>query len=216
MLKGEVATGTGQPLFIYIWYMENPLNSAYWNHRYEQQDTGWDIGYVSTPLKMYIDQLTNKSTSILIPGCGNSYEAGYLLQQGFTNITLVDIAPLPAQKIIGQFGTYIGQQLTVIAGDFFHLQGQYDLVLEQTFFSALPPSMRNAYVKQMHAVLKPGGKLAGVLFNREFDGGPPFGAQIPTYEALLHSQHFTIQTLAPCYNSIEPRAGTEAFLIAVK
>ncbi len=69
------------------------LDEQYWNNRYQQQDTGWDIGYPSTPLKEYIDQIRDKNSSILIPGCGNSYEAEHLLLSGFSNITLIDIAP---------------------------------------------------------------------------------------------------------------------------
>ena len=72
--------------------MNNELNKDYWNERYQQQQTGWDVGEISTPLKAYFDQLTNKSISILIPGCGNAYEAEYLLQQGFTNVTVIDLA----------------------------------------------------------------------------------------------------------------------------
>ena len=35
----------------------------------------------------------DKTASILIPGCGNAYEAEYLLANGFKNITIIDIAP---------------------------------------------------------------------------------------------------------------------------
>lgn len=60
------------------------LDEFYWNTRYQTNDIGWDIGSVSPPIKAYIDQLTNKQLRILIPGCGNTYEAEYLLQQGLT------------------------------------------------------------------------------------------------------------------------------------
>ena len=36
------------------------LNKNYWNNRYKKKETGWDVGYASTPLKNYIDQLENK------------------------------------------------------------------------------------------------------------------------------------------------------------
>ena len=190
---------------------ETPLNSEYWNHRYQQHETGWDIGQVSTPLKEYIDQLQHKDIAILIPGCGNSYEAAYLLQQGFTNVTVIDIAPLLVQQLLQKFSDYTGNQLTVIAGDFFRLQGQYDLILEQTFFCALEPSLRPQYAIKMKELLKPGGTLAGVLFNRDFEGGPPFGGNTGEYQQLF-APLFTIKTMAPCYNSIVPRAGAEVFI----
>ena len=50
----------------------------YWINRYKEERTGWDIGYPSTPLKEYIDQLQDKNLRILIPGAGNGYEAEYL------------------------------------------------------------------------------------------------------------------------------------------
>ena len=51
------------------------LDRAYWNNRYKEKRTGWDIGYASTPLVKYFKRLTDKVTRILIPGCGNAYEA---------------------------------------------------------------------------------------------------------------------------------------------
>lgn len=67
----------------------------------------------------------------------------------------------------------------------------------------------------MSELLKPGGKLIGLLFDRIFEGGPPFGGDKEEYEQLLKTQ-FTIKTLEPCYNSIQPRAGTELFMIVEK
>ncbi|NII25783.1 methyltransferase [Pseudoflavitalea sp. X16] len=192
-----------------------PLNAGYWDERYQTEQTSWDIGYISTPLKAYFDQLTNKYLAILIPGCGNSYEAEYLLQQGFTNITLIDIAPLLTEKLAVKFSQYVGRQLTIITGDFFALEGQYDLIIEQTFFCALQPSLRKDYMHKMYELLKPGGKLVGVLFNRTFEGGPPFGGSMEEYKGLFE-QKFTLHTLTPCYNSIPPRSGAEVFMIARK
>lgn len=189
------------------------LDSTYWDQRYRQAQTGWDVGEVSRPLKEYIDQLSRKNLRILIPGCGNAYEAMYLLQQGFTDITVIDIAPTLTENLKRQLADFIPVPLKVLTGDFFTLEGTYDLILEQTFFCALPPTMRPDYVVKMKELLSPAGQLAGVLFNRDFEGGPPFGGSIAEYEALF-SPHFNALRLAPCYNSIEPRKNTEAFLIA--
>jgi len=183
----------------------------YWNSLYQQKETRWDIGYPSTPLKEYIDQVTDKNQSILIPGCGNSYEAEYLLQNGFTNITLIDIASLLTAALEKKFNNYLNKELTIITGDFFELSNQYDLIFEQTFFCALDPSLRKSYVKKMYELLKPGGILVGVLFNRSFEGGPPFGGTQKEYEELF-KEKFEIIKLEPCYNSIEPRAGSEVFI----
>jgi SAM-dependent methyltransferase len=196
--------------------MNEDLSSpAYWNDLYATQHTNWDIGYVSTPIKEYVDQLTDKNVAILIPGCGNSYEAEYLLQQGFTNITVVDISSLLTQRIAEKFKDYTPRPLTIITSDFFTIQGQFDLVLEQTFFCTLPPHRRPEYVQQIDKLLKPGGKLAGVLFDRPFEEGPLFGGSKEEYKPLFEKT-FQLKTLAPCYNSIKPRAGSEVFIIAQK
>ncbi len=50
-----------------------PQEENYWTNRYKIESTGWDIGYASTPLKEYIDQLSDKTIRILIPGAGNAY-----------------------------------------------------------------------------------------------------------------------------------------------
>jgi methyl halide transferase len=190
------------------------LDTQFWNQQYIDEKTGWDLGMVSPPLQQYINQLTDKHISILIPGCGNAYEAAYLLQQGFTNVTLIDIAPHLTEKLLQQFSG--NKHIKIITGDFFKHQGQYDLIIEQTFFCALNPSLRNQYAQKMYELLKPEGKLAGLLFNRTFDfEGPPFGGSQQEYEQLFQSL-FTIKILDIAYNSVKPRQGNELFIILEK
>lgn len=191
--------------------MDEFLSASYWNDRYKKEETGWDIGYVSTPLKTYIDQLTQKDICMLIPGGGNSYEAAYLLENGFTNITVIDIAPIVAERLKAQFKSY-EDSITIICGDFFELTGNFDLIIEQTFFCAIDPVLRKAYAEKMKQLLKPGGKLVGLLFNRSFENGPAFGGDEKEYRDLF-SPYFTISKMEPAYNSIPQRAGSELFLI---
>lgn len=191
--------------------MENRLDANYWDTRYREQQTGWDIGSTSTPLKEYIDQLTDVNQAILVPGCGNGYEVEYLLQKGFTNITVIDLAPMLTCKLADRLERWNGKELTILTGNFFDHSGSYDLILEQTFFCALDPSLRKNYVEAMYRLLKPGGRLAGVLFNREFPEGPPFGGSLQEYETLF-SPSFTKKSMEPCYNSIPARKGTELFI----
>lgn len=187
-----------------------PLDETFWNNQYDANTTGWDLGEVSPPLKTYIDQLTNKNLRILIPGCGNTYEAEYLLQQGFANITVIDIAPILVAKLKEKFVS--NPHIKIILGDFFEHQGEYDLVLEQTFFCAINPSLRKDYVSKMSELLAPKGKLAGVLFDREFEQqGPPFGGHKCQYEPMFEKD-FDFKTFELCNNSFVKRAGTELFI----
>ena len=192
--------------------METQLNKDFWNNRYVNNQTGWDLGEVSPPLKAYVDQLENKSISILIPGAGNAHELAYLLEKGFTNVTIIDIAPKLIQRLKEKYGL---TNATILEGDFFQHQGAYDLILEQTFFCAIHPSQRKDYVQKMHDLLSVNGKLCGVLFNRDFDGGPPFGGSITEYEKLFPT-FFDEVSLEICYNSHEARAKNEAWVALTK
>ncbi len=189
--------------------MENELNGEYWSKRYAENDAIWDMGKVSPPLKEYIDQLTDKNIAVLIPGCGNAYEAEYLIMQGFTNVTLIDISELLVNELKKKFPS---GNPRIIFGDFFELNEQFDLIIEQTFFCALDPVLRNKYADKMHDLLSENGKLAGLLFDQDFDGGPPFGGSKEEYEDLF-SPKFKIVMMEPCYNSIPRRAETELFFI---
>jgi methyl halide transferase len=189
------------------------LNQAYWDNRYQQQETGWDLKQVSPPLKAYIDQLKNKNSRILIPGCGNAHEAVYLQEQGFTNITLIDIAPTIVADLKQKFEQKTA--IKVIHGDFFEHQGSYDLILEQTFFCALDPFLRPKYVEKMHNLLIPNGKLVGLLFNVSFENNPPHGGSKEEYWQLFKDT-FKIQTFEKCTNSFVKRQGTELFMILMK
>jgi SAM-dependent methyltransferase len=188
---------------------EKPLDQDYWDAQYKAKATGWDLGTVSPPIQEFVDSIQDKNSAILIPGGGNSYEAEYLLQQGFTNITVIDIAPtlivVLKQKFVNQ------PNINIILGDFFEHQGQYDWIIEQTFFCALPLTMRPNYVWKMHQLLAPKGKIAGLLFNREFEEGPPFGGNKAEYTNLF-SGAFTINKMEVCTNSVAPRANSELFI----
>ena len=182
----------------------------YWEERYQKGETGWDIGQISTPLKDYIDQLTDKNIKILIPGAGNGYEFDYLIKNGFKNVYVIDIAASPLKNIAKKNPEFVSN---LIHNDFFVLNDKFDLILEQTFFCAISPSMRSNYVTKMHEILNPNGKIAGLLFNFPLtEEGPPFGGSTEEYLELF-SKYFHINTLEKAYNSIKPRQNKELFFI---
>ncbi|MCB0482614.1 MAG: methyltransferase domain-containing protein [Flavobacteriales bacterium] len=193
--------------------MELKHNADYWQDRWQSGQTGWDVGYPSTPLAEYIDQLENKELKILIPGAGNAYEAEYLYKAGFKNVYVIDIAFGALENIKKRIPTFPESHL--IEGDFFEHNNQYDIILEQTFFCALHPSERKAYCKKMIELLKPSGKLAGVLFNDSlFTDHPPYGGFKADYEALFEP-YFSIVKMETAYNSIPPRAERELFILMI-
>jgi SAM-dependent methyltransferase len=181
----------------------------YWDERYKSNQTGWDIKQVSPPLKDYIDNLTDTKLKILIPGCGNAYEAEYLLNKGFNNVTLIDISPTLVNTLKEKFA---GKPIRILNADFFEHKGKYDLILEQTFFCAIDPSLRKQYVNTCFNFLKDGGKIAGLLFNIVFEEeGPPYGGIKEEYEALFKTK-FMLNKFDKCLISIIPRRNNELFI----
>ncbi len=189
------------------------MDKKYWQERWEQGNTGWDMGKASPALIAYCEQLTNKDIRILIPGAGNGYEADWLWHNGFHNVTVVDWSPKALEGIATRNPEFPKERL--IASDFFALEGQFDLVLEQTFFCAIDPAKRPAYVMKMFALLVPGGTLAGLLFDFPLESGPPFGGSEEEYTESFQWL-FEIKKMERCYNSIPPREGRELFFILKK
>ena len=186
------------------------LDEDFWSLKYRKGETGWDTGGITTPLRTYFDQIEDKSMSILIPGCGNAYEAEYLFQKGFENISLVDISIDPLRVFKFRVPDFPEDHL--LHRDFFDLKGSWDLVIEQTFFCAIDPSLRNKYAEHCKQIIKPGGKLVGVLFDDPlFDNRPPFGGSKEDYLPIFEP-HFEIKVFERCYNSIRPRKGRELFI----
>ncbi|MCS6794349.1 MAG: TPMT family class I SAM-dependent methyltransferase [Raineya sp.] len=189
------------------------LNEDFWTQRYQNQQIGWDIGYISTPLQSYFQQLTRKDLRILIPGCGNAYEAEFLVKNDFQDITLVDISGFLVENLKKRFQAY--PQVRIYHSDFFQHVGEYDLIVEQTFFCAITPDLRALYAQKMYELLAENGKLVGVLFDREFEQSPPFGGSRAEYINYFQP-YFNFKVFETCYNSIPPRAGSELFMILQK
>lgn len=188
------------------------LDGDYWRDRYSDGSDRWDLGGPSRPLKEYLDQLTDRSMRLLIPGAGRAYEAEYAHQIGFSNVFVIDLTDAPFRDLLARCPSFPKEHL--IIGDFFAHEAQYDRIIEQTFFCALDPSLRSRYVEHMPRLLATGGKLVGVLFDDTLNTDqPPFGGHRDDYMPLFRA-HFSDVAMEPCYNSIAPRAGRELWLCA--
>ncbi|MGB0391277.1 MAG: SAM-dependent methyltransferase [Salibacteraceae bacterium] len=182
----------------------------FWDQKYDANNTGWDLGIISPPLKNYFDQIKNKDLEILIPGAGNSWEAEYLFLNGFKNVNVIDISSLAISNFKSRVPQFPAQQ--IFEQDFFEHTKKYDLIIEQTFFCAINPELRTAYSLKMHELLKPQGKLVGLLFNIPLNTDhPPFGGNKSEYLTLFSSK-FDLNTIETAHNSVSPRKGNELFI----
>lgn len=186
------------------------LSEEFWDTKYNENKTGWDLGEVSPPLKAYFDQLKDKEIKILIPGGGNSYEAEYLFKNDFKNVFVVDVSKAPLENIKKRIPNFPKHQL--IHANFFDVEDTFDLIIEQTFFCAINPNLRSKYAKKMNTILKEKGKLVGLMFDAVLnEDHPPFGGNkeeyLPYFQPL-----FNIEKMEPSYNSFFNRQGKELFV----
>lgn len=190
------------------------LDKNYWKNRWQTDSTPWDAGEATTPIREFVDYLVEKNTDknlrILIPGAGSGHEAIYFYHHGFYNITVCDWAEEAIEKLKKQLPDLKESQLVV--GDFFELKGTFDIIIEQTFFCAIDPSLRPKYAQKCFELLDTEGSIYGVLFNQNFPfQGPPYGGTREEYRPYFEP-YFDILSLNECKNSIKPRIGTELWI----
>ena len=185
------------------------LDKSFWQERYLTNHTPWDIGHISTPLKELIDSLQDKTIKVLVPGAGRAYEAVYFFRSGFENIFVCDWVVSAFDILKEKCKDFPASNILV--DDFFNLEGKYDLIIEQTFFCAIDPSLRPKYVQKVAELLNKNGMITGLFFASKFERkGPPFGGTKEEYESLFMPQ-FHILEMNIAQNSILPRMGNELF-----
>lgn len=191
------------------------LSESFWDTRYQNKNIGWDLGEISLPIKTYIDQLEDTSLKILIPGAGNSYEAEYFFQNGFKNLFIADLSQTALNNFKKRVPDFPSENL--LHTNVFDITSEtFDLIIEQTFFCAINPELRNTYAEKMHNLLNPKGKLVGLLFDKALNKDkPPFGGSKAEYITYF-KPYFALDIFEASYNSMTSRAGTELFIKLLK
>ena len=156
-----------------------------WIRAYETDDTPWDKGAPSPPLREFLSR-RSVSGRVLVPGCGTGHDVRLLAAQG-AEVVGLDLAPGALRKA-GAFAKTGGE--SYVLGDFLQLApewlGRFDWVVEHTCLCALDPEQRGAYVDAVLRALKPSGR-GGVFIvrcrcHRE---GPPHPIGAEAIEALF-------------------------------
>ena len=195
---------------------KNSLDNSFWNIRYQNNQTGWDLGEISNPIKKWFDNQENKKINILIPGAGKGHEVKYGFENGFRNIFYMDLSSCAADLFKEICPRFPKDQILI--GDFFSLKKPlfFDVIIEQTFFCAIDPTLRPNYIKKTNEILKENGKIIGLLFNREFDtNGPPFGGTEKEYRGLFNSK-FNFKKFENSLLSSLPRKEYEFWIELIK
>lgn len=189
----------------------------YWQGIYDAGDARWDQGAPAPPLAAFFaaDRGTGRA---IVPGCGRGHDALMLAARGW-QVTGVDFA---TSAVVDARAAAAGRG---IAAEFAQLdwftaaeqpgwRGAFDLVVEHTCFCAIDPARRDAYVDVVHALLRPGGRLVGLIWSCGREGGPPFHAD-PAISRAQFERRLAVERFEPAQGSWPTRVG-EWLLVATR
>jgi methyl halide transferase len=186
-------------------------DSAYWEDRYQQGTTRWDLGQATPPFVSFLNQSAIAPPGrVIVLGCGSGYEVMLFAEHGF-EVTGVDFAPSAIARASAALAK-ADRPAQLLQRDIFSLlpefAGTFDYVVEHTCFCAIAPEQRSAYVELVHGLLRPQGQVLGLFFTHDRPGGPPFGST-PAEILQLFQPNFKILELASANNSVPERQGEE-------
>lgn len=182
-----------------------------WDASYQKGEAPWDKGEPSPAIRQYLERHPVKGRA-LVPGCGRGHEVALAVEHGLEAIGL-DIAPTATAEARARYPHLAERFLT---GNLFdppvELRGVFDVVLEHTCMSALPPDLRADYRRGIDLTLRPGGLLIGVWYiNPELDPGyegPPFPFSVDALTALFGNGYEIVDDYIPDV-AFEGREGRE-------
>ena len=185
--------------------------SSFWESKYQAASHPWDLGEPTPPLVDFFQQkIAPSGGEMIVLGCGLGQDAVFLAEQGLS-VTAVDFAP-SAIATTTELASAKGVKLETLEQDIFSLsktnKGSFDYLFEHTCFCAIAPSRRQDYVGLTADLLRPNGKLYGIFFTHNREGGPPFGIT-PSEIREFFSPYFELETLTAITNSIPRRQGEE-------
>ncbi len=199
--------------------MKKVSKPGFWNKRYLDDNTGWDIGAPTPILTNYLKE--NKSIGkVCVLGCGNGHDALELARYN-NDVYAVDFAK-KALDNLKQSSVNEKLAINLVNEDLFNLNSHYptffDLVFEYTCFCAIDPSRRKEYFDVVHKILKKNGLLFAIfipLDKKINNEGPPFGVDISQIENLIFNKFDIIKNEFSIL-SIRPRKNREKVLILKK
>jgi hypothetical protein len=185
----------------------DPAQPSFWDERFERGFTPWDQAGVQPAFEVFA--VAHPGLPVLIPGCGNAWEAGWLAERGY-DVRAIDFAPAAVARARSALGSHAA---IVEQADFFTYQPPFTAgwIFERAFLCALPKALRSRYAARMARLLPAGGLLAGFFFLGDTPSGPPFGIDRSELDGLL-TPHFELIDDRPVEGSIPVFQGRERWM----
>ncbi len=193
---GDIRVGTNRRYGI----RKPRLNDMNWDECYQKGEAFWDKGIPSLPMTQYLERNPVRGRA-LVPGCGRGHEVALAARHGL-DATGLDLAPTGIAEARSLY-PHLAERF--VTGNLFdlpvELHGAFDLVLEHTCMSALPPALRADYRRGIDLALRRGGLLIGVWFiNPDLDPGeegPPFPFSLEDLTELFADSYEIVADYLP-------------------
>ena len=171
-----------------------------WDECYQKGETRWDKGAPSPAMRQYLERHAVRGRA-LVPGCGRGHEVALAVEHGL-DATGLDIAPTGIAEARAKY-PHLADRFMM--GNLFDppekLRGAFDVVLEHTCMSALPPPLRAEYRRGIDLTLRHGGLLIGVWYiDPALDPGtegPPFPFSVADLTALFAEGYAIVEDYVP-------------------
>ena len=189
------------------------MKKDFWLERWEREKIGFHQDEVSPYLCQYWQELNLAHDSVVfVPLCGKSRDMLWLREQGH-QVLGVELSAIAVQAFFkengytpqhstrGKFDRCEANGIRILCGDFFDL-GRDDLanvsvVYDRAALIALPPEMRERYVRDMVGILPTATQI--LLITLDYPQpemqGPPFSVSSGEVEAL-YREHAEVRLLA--------------------
>ena len=199
--------------------MKNVSSPEFWNQRYIDNNTKWDLG-APTPILSHYLQTNHTEGKACVLGCGNGHDAIELSKCNL-DVYAVDFSIHAINNLEEKLNG--DESINLLHRDIFSLSkdhvNTFDIVFEYTCYCAIDPDRRENYFDMVYKVLKKGGKLLGIfipldknMYNQE---GPPFGVSVDEILALTKGKFNVLEnSFSPL--SIDKRVGREKWMILEK
>lgn len=189
------------------------MKKEFWLERWEREEIGFHQSEVNPYLRRYWRELHPAHNSeVFVPLCGKSRDMLWLRKQKHQvlGVELSDIAVQAFFKensytlhhvTTGEFDHYEADGIHILRGDFFDLSkndlANVGAVYDRASLVALPPEMRERYVRHLTGILPSGTQILLVTFDYHQPQmeGPPFAVSSGEVEAL-YLGHADIHLLA--------------------
>lgn len=168
----------GHRVAVESWLAANPeaSTSKMWSHIYQTEEPRWDLSAPHPAFVSVLPQIKLPKSRIAVLGCGRGHDAAFFANAGHfvTAFDFSEEAIAAAQEKYAHL-----KSLTFVKADAFKLPekyfGQFDIVVEHTFYCAVDPKRRNEVINVWRRLLIPNGFLLGIFFVMFKRIGPPFG-----------------------------------------